>query len=164
MNYRLANTNDIEALKTLALDAWGKFADKLTTENWARLKGNLQSNRTYEDLLEKGPGFVCVNDENKIIGMSFLVHSGQATELYDENWCSVRFVSVDPGYSGLGIGKTLTQKCIEAAKLNNEKTIALHTSEMMNAARHIYESLGFTILKEIEPRLGKRYWIYLLKI
>ncbi|MDX2173612.1 MAG: hypothetical protein SFY56_10845 [Bacteroidota bacterium] len=33
--------------------------------------------------------------------------------------------------------------CIAHAKQNNEKTIALHTSEFMDAARHIYEGLGF---------------------
>jgi hypothetical protein len=35
---------------------------------------------------------------------------------------------------------------------------------MMHKARHIYESLGFTILREIEPRLGKKYWLYTLDI
>lgn len=164
MKYRLANESDIEALKTLGLKAWSGFENELAPENWARLKGNLQNNKTYEDLLAKGPGFLCVNDDNKIIGMSFLVPSGEASELFDESWCSIRFVSVDPDYTGKGIGKKLTENCIEAAKFNGEKIIALHTSEMMLAARHIYESLGFEILKEIEPRLGKRYWIYLLSL
>jgi ribosomal protein S18 acetylase RimI-like enzyme len=164
MKYKLADITDIEALKTLALKAWSGFQNELSPENWERLKGNLQNDKTYEDLLTKGSCFVCVNDSGNIIGMSFLIPSGQASELFDKNWCSIRFVSVDPDYAGLGIGKTLTQKCIEAAKNTGEKIIALHTSEMMNTARHIYESLGFTILKEIEPRVGKRYWIYLLKL
>jgi len=164
MKYRLADTTDIQSLKTLALKSWSGFENELAPENWARLKGNLQNDKTYEDLLTKGPGFVCVDSEDKIIGMSFLIPSGEATELFDESWCSIRFVSVDPDYNGKGIGKKLTQKCIDAARLNGEKTIALHTSEMMHAARHIYENLGFQILKEIEPRLGKRYWIYLLKL
>lgn len=30
----------------------------------------------------------------------------------------------------------------------------------MDAARHIYESLGFQVLKEIDQQLGKRYWLY----
>ncbi|MBV4355827.1 GNAT family N-acetyltransferase [Pinibacter aurantiacus] len=164
MQYRMANKADGEALKTLALKAWSGFENELSPENWARLKGNLQNIKTYEDLLAKGPGFVCLNNDDNIVGMSFLVPSGEATELFDESWCSIRFVTVDPDYTGMGIGKTLTQKCIDAARLNGEKTIALHTSEIMHAARHIYESLGFQILKEIEPRLGKRYWVYLLTL
>jgi len=42
--------------------------------------------------------------------------------------------------------------------------MALHTSEMMRSARHIYEKIGFNILKEIEPRLGVKYWLYTLEL
>jgi ribosomal protein S18 acetylase RimI-like enzyme len=54
--------------------------------------------------------------------------------------------------------------CIDKAKQTKEKTIALHTSEFMDAARHIYESLGFKVLHEIAPRLGKKYWLYTLDL
>jgi ribosomal protein S18 acetylase RimI-like enzyme len=30
----------------------------------------------------------------------------------------------------------------------------------MDKARYIYEKLGFKIIKEIEPRYGKKYWLY----
>ncbi len=53
---------------------------------------------------------------------------------------------------------------IDFAKATNEKTIALHTSEFMGTAIHIYESLGFKIEKELESLFGKRYWIYKLDI
>lgn len=48
--------------------------------------------------------------------------------------------------------------------MSNERTIALHTSEFMDAARHIYESVGFVKVKEIPARYGKKYWLYLLEI
>jgi len=54
--------------------------------------------------------------------------------------------------------------CIDFAKSSDEKVIALHTFEYMNAARHIYESLGFNQTKELEPRYGKRYWLYQLEL
>jgi ribosomal protein S18 acetylase RimI-like enzyme len=34
----------------------------------------------------------------------------------------------------------------------------------MDKARHIYEKLGFTILREIDQRLGRRYWLYKLDL
>jgi GNAT superfamily N-acetyltransferase len=34
----------------------------------------------------------------------------------------------------------------------------------MYVARHIYESLGFEIVKELKPRLGKKYWLYKLEL
>jgi len=163
MNFREGNKNDLKALKELALRSWSIFKNDLTEENWEKLHQSLQDNQTYVDLLNTSYCLVCENN-NGIIGMAFLVAKGNPTEIYDKEWSYIRFISVDPDFSGKGIGKKLTAKCIEIAKNNNENIIALHTSELMKNAIHIYESLGFKILKEIPERLGKRYWLYLLNI
>ncbi len=84
--------------------------------------------------------------------------------MFKAEWSYIRLVGVDPDYRGKGIAKNLTEMCLEFAKKTKEKIIALHTSEFMDAARHIYESLGFKVLREIEPRLGKRYWLYTLEL
>ena len=89
---------------------------------------------------------------------------GNPNEIYDEKWCYIRFVSVNPKYRGRSIGERLTRKCIDMARENNETVMALHTSEIMKGARHIYEKIGFRILKEIEPRLGVKYWLYTLEL
>lgn len=96
--------------------------------------------------------------------MAYLVSKGNPTDIFDKDWCYIRMVGVDPKYSGNGIGKKLTQMCIEYAKKNNEQIIALHTSEFMNKARHIYEKIGFKVIKELAPRYGKKYWLYILDI
>ncbi|MBI1837495.1 MAG: GNAT family N-acetyltransferase [Flavobacteriia bacterium] len=164
MDYRLGVQSDIPALKELAIRSWKQYQNKLTEENWSKLLETLTNEHTYLDLLNNSNCIVCLSDQKEIIGMAFIVSKGNPTELYDKDWAYIRFVTVHPVFNGLGIGQKLTEKCITFAKKNNEQIIALHTSEIMNAARHIYESLGFTILKEIEPRLGVRYWIYTLII
>ena len=160
MTIRPGNIDDLEQLRTLALKSWAQFQNELTPENWQMLFNNLNNKETYTALFDNSDCIVCETADKSIIGMAFLVPSGNATEIYKAEWCIIRFLSVDPAYGGLGIGRRLTEKCIELAKSNNEQTIALHTSEMMNRARHIYERLGFTILREIEPRFGKKYWLY----
>lgn len=164
MNYRKGNINDLNPIMKLALKTWTEFKSELTTENWQNLHKTLTSEKTFIDLLEKSYSVVCENKNEEIIGMSFLVPNGNPTEIYDKNWCYIRFVTVDPEFRGNGIGKKLTENCIQFAKQNGEKTVALHTSEMMSKARHIYEKLGFEILRELEPRLGKKYWLYSLNI
>ena len=96
--------------------------------------------------------------------MAFLVPNGNPTDIYEQEWSYIRFVSVEPKFDGQGIGRRLTNMCIDLAKQNGEKAIALHTSETMDKTRHIYESLGFRILKKIDQRLGKRYWLYKLDL
>ena len=160
MIYRQGTLDDLTGLKNLALKSWGHYQNELTDENWQKLKAILNDDKTFTDLLGKSFCLVCVNENEEIIGMSFLVPRGNPTEIYDKSWCYLRFVTVDPNFGGQGIGRELTEKCIEYALKNGENTIALHTSEMMHKARYLYESLGFTILKAIEPRLGKKFWLY----
>lgn len=143
--------------------SFGQYAPLLTAENWEQLNKNLQNSGKLAEMVGKSEVFVCC-DGNNIIGMALLVPSGNGDDIYDNAWCHLRMVGVLPGYSGRGIGRRLTELCIGRARQNGEATMALHTSEMMDAARHIYESIGFTVVKEILPRFGKRYWLYTLDL
>lgn len=162
--YRKGTKTDLHKLKNLAIKSWSSFKQSLTEDNWAILKKTIEDDKTYANLIEESNCIVCTMEGEKIIGMAFLVSSGNPTDIYLKEWSYIRFVSVDPDYGGLGIGRTLTTMCMNLAKENGEDIIALHTSEIMDKARYLYESLGFRILKEIDNRLGKRYWLYKLEL
>ncbi|MBB5287078.1 ribosomal protein S18 acetylase RimI-like enzyme [Rhabdobacter roseus] len=164
MVYRKGVSYDLEQIQILALSSWSQLQNDLSPENWQRLFKSLSNRETYVELLEKSCSFVCENTDKELIGMAFLVSSGNPTDIFLSEWCYIRYVSVAPEFAGRGIGRRLVEKCIELAKETREQTIALHTSEIMHQARHIYESLGFTVLREIEPRNGKKYWLYTLDI
>jgi ribosomal protein S18 acetylase RimI-like enzyme len=143
--------------------SYGQYAQVLTPDNFAILNKFLHDEKSWTELINHSYPFVC-EEEGVIAGMAFLITSGNPTDIYDATWCYIRMVGVHPDYAGQGIGKKLTLLCIEKAKELKENTIALHTSEFMDAARHIYEKIGFTVLREIAPRFGKRYWLYTLAI
>jgi ribosomal protein S18 acetylase RimI-like enzyme len=164
ITYRKATYNDLTKLKNLAVKTWRQFQQSLTDENWVKLNSSLANDKTYIELLDKSECFVANSDDDNIIGMAFLVPKGNPTDIYDKEWCYIRFVTVDQNFGGQGIGRKLTNLCIDTARQNKEKVIALHTSEFMDTARHLYESLGFRILKEIDQRFGKRYWLYKLDL
>lgn len=163
LTYRFATRQDVEQLRALGILAYGQFKDILTPENWEIMNVLLGTGISYQELLDKSAAFVC-ETQNCIIGMAYLIPSGNPTDIFQEDWCYIRMVGVNPAYEGNGIGKKLIQMCIEYAKETQEKTIALHTSEFMDSARHIYESLGFERIHEIAPRFGKKYWIYKLQL
>lgn len=163
LKFREGNTNDKEQLKELALISYGDFEKALTGENWNLLYKNLKSENSYSNILEIAKCFVC-QIENKIIGVAYIVPSGNPTEIFESDWSYIRMVGVNPKYRGNGIGKKLTQNCIAYARQNNEQIIALHSSEFMDAARYLYERLGFKRIKEIEPIFGKKYWLYHLRL
>lgn len=163
MIYRTATIADKEQLQNLGIKTFSQYKNVLTKENWHKLYTIQTGQNTYSDLLSKSTCFVCEIAE-EIVGMAYLVLSGNPTNVFQENWCYLRMVGVHPEYGGKGIGKTLTLRCIEYAKENNEHTMALHTSEFMDAARHIYEQIGFKQIRELEPGFGKKYWLYNLEL
>jgi len=162
VSYRKGNIDDLEQIKDLTWLAYSQFENVISKDNLKQWEAGLKKNDTYITLLNKAFCIVC-EDENKIIGTAFLVPNGNPTELFQTDWAYLRLVGVSPEYEGKGIGRKLTEMCIDKARETGERTLALHTSEFQHAARHIYESLGFKKLKEFEI-FGKKYWIYTLDL
>lgn len=163
LTYRNATINDLQQLKELNLLAYGEFAHVLTPENWAIMETNLKDEGRLLTLVEKATIFAGVHT-GRIVGTAYLVPHGNPTPVYPADWSYIRSVGVHPDYRGLGIAKHLTRQCIDRAKETGEQIIGLHTSEIMDAARKVYEQLGFKIVKEIDPIFGVRYWLYSLQI
>ncbi|MBK9727035.1 MAG: GNAT family N-acetyltransferase [Saprospiraceae bacterium] len=160
--FRKGNIADLEQIKSITWMAYSQFKNIFSEENFQGWNEILNKDETYLNLFETAVCFVC-EKENKIIGSAFLVPHGNPFKWFEADWSYIRLVAVHTEYEGNGIGKKLTQMCIDKAKEMDEKIIALHTSEFQNAARHIYESMGFEKQKEFEL-YEKKYWIYLLNL
>lgn len=161
--YRTANISDLKQLQQLGLLAYGQYKSTITQENWEKWEAGFNNESNFSNLLNIATCFVC-EVENQIIGMAFLIPSGNPFLYFPAEWSYIRYVGVHPDFEGNGIGKILTHQCIDLAKTSGEKTIALHTSEFQNAARHIYESIGFIRQRELEPVFGKIFYIYTMEL
>lgn len=162
LNYRTADESDLAQLQALGLLAYGQYKSIITQENWDKWEAAFKNDDTFLDLLKIATCFVCEVDD-VIIGMAFFVPNGHPFLYFPAEWSYLRYIAVHPNYNGKGIGKKLTEHCIKAAKSKDEKTLALHTSEFQNAARHIYEQLGFIKQRELEPVFGKIFYIYTIE-
>ena len=163
LEYREGSTDDLKELKELGLITFGQYAPQLNPEHWKTLHDNLQNENRLAELIAISKVFVCTHNK-VIVGRAFLVPKGNPTPIFEPGWAQIRMVGVHPDFTGKGIAKELTRLCINEAKTTKETVIALHTSEMMDAARHIYENAGFKQIKEIDPLFGKRYWLYQLEL
>lgn len=161
--YRTATISDLKQLQQLGLLAYGQYKSVITEENWDKWEAGFNNESNFSNLLNIGTCFIC-EIENEIVGMAFLIPGGNPFLYFPAEWSYLRYVGVNPLYNGNGIGKKLTLQCIDKAKETGEKTIALHTSEFQNAARHVYESLGFIKQKELEPVFGKVFYIYTMDL
>jgi ribosomal protein S18 acetylase RimI-like enzyme len=163
LKYREGHKEDREQLRALSIISYSPFQRVLTEDNWNTLSDKLHAESSYTSMLEMAQCYVC-EVEDKIVGVAYLVPSGNPTEIFDTKWSYIRMVGVDPEFRGQGIAKKLTEHCIAFARQTDEEIIALHTSEFMDAARALYEALGFKRIKEIDPIFGKKYWLYQLEL
>jgi GNAT superfamily N-acetyltransferase len=162
LSYRVGNVSDLKQIKDLTLLAYMQFRNVISKENAEAWEATLGDENIYKELFKTAECFICELD-GKIAGSAFLIPHGNPYKWFEPEWAYIRLVAVHPENEGRGIGKKLTQLCVESAKSCGESIIALHTSEFQHAARHIYESIGFKKQKDF-VLYNKKYWIYTLQL
>ncbi|HEV3221416.1 MAG TPA: GNAT family N-acetyltransferase [Puia sp.] len=163
MVYRMADPKDVAALRALGMASYGRLKNVLTPENWIKMESVITSDQTFPLLVSSCHSFVC-EENSRLLGMAFLVPSGNPTKIYSSDTSYIRMVGVHPDADGKGIAQALTKLCIDKAKETGEKTIMLHSAEIMYAARHIYEKAGFKKVRLLEEHYGLQYWLYQMDI
>jgi len=163
MNYRAAEEKDIPALRGLGLASYGRLKKHLTPENWLKMETLLMSDQTFPQLVRDCHSFV-FEENGRLLGMAYLVPSGNPTKVYTAETSYIRMVGVHPDAGGKGIAQSLTKLCIEKAKQTGEMMISLHSAEIMYDARHIYEKLGFKKIRLLDEHYGLVYWLYEMRL
>lgn len=123
------------------LDGFPKPTEQPNYYNMLANIGNLTQKPNTELL-------VAVSVDNKIAGgvvyfsdMQYYGSGGTATK--EKHAAGFRLLAVDPLTRGHGIGKLLTNACIEKAKNGKLQNMVIHTTKAMQTAWGMYEILGF---------------------
>ncbi|WP_267222022.1 GNAT family N-acetyltransferase [Dyella silvae] len=91
---------------------------------------------------------VALHSEGQLLGgvvyfgdMAHYGSGGAATSVTDAS--GIRLLGVHPSARGMGVGKALTEACIQLARDQQRARVVLHTTEAMRLAWRMYERLGF---------------------
>lgn len=159
LNYRWVDMPDAVAITEVTLLSYGQFESVLAPEYWAQMKHNLSDDIKLQELMDTSATLVCEVDD-QLAGVLFLTPSGCPAYPCPAEWAYIRRLGVAPRFRGRGIGRRLVEMAIQQARTNGEQHLGLHTSTIMPDARHVYEQLGFSVVRELEPILGQQYWLY----
>lgn len=96
-------------------------------------------------IMASGNIFGHKNDLGKIVSSAAIIP-------YDSDVASIGMVIVDKEYRGLGLGKVVTQKCIES--VHNSVSIMLIATE---EGKPLYEKMGFKTVNSVHKYLCENY-------
>jgi DNA-binding MarR family transcriptional regulator/N-acetylglutamate synthase-like GNAT family acetyltransferase len=94
--------------------------------------------------------------DGEVVGSIFLVKE-------NDEIAKLRLLYVEKKVRGLGIGRRLILECLALARAVGYRKITLWTNDILGAARHLYEEIGFRLVKEEQHHsFGKdlvgQYW------
>ena len=158
---RSATPRELPDLAQFVVDAYSEFSTRLTAGNWATMQDNLR-----RAIMSSGDGLPLVAEMGGAVGGFVMYYPPGRSDgvLFPREWASIRLLGVSQAMRGRGLGRDLMKECLRRAEADGAATIGLHTSELMDSARAMYERMGFAVVRELERRVGVRYWLFKLDL
>jgi GNAT superfamily N-acetyltransferase len=161
---REARPDELDNVSLLIRDAYQQYENLLPLEAWKYYAEDMMDvrRRLNESQL------IVAELDGQLAGTVTLYldaeHSSQGG--WPAGWASIRLLAVHPAYRGRGIGRALINECIRQCRNQGIATIGLHTTEMMDVARRMYERMGFIRVPEFDfhPRPGVVVMAYRLDL
>jgi ribosomal protein S18 acetylase RimI-like enzyme len=147
---------DAAAVNAVALAAFEQFRAEYS--DWPEFSKTVGAMASLADSGE----LIVATREDRIVGaVAYMGPAAPKPENFDPAWPVIRMLVVDPAERGHGVGRLLTDECIQRARRDGAREIALHTSPIMKVALAIYLRSGFVLVRQCPPMFGVPYRIYL---
>jgi ribosomal protein S18 acetylase RimI-like enzyme len=146
---------------------------EMTVTAYRGLPGRWTSaHQGYEPLLrdvrgraERSSVLVAELDGEVVGTVTYVPGPGPDAEGDDPDAAEIRMLAVADHARGRGIGRQLVVACIDRARAEGRRRIALHTRDVMEHALRIYHSLGFRREPDLDFDVGElRLYGYVLEL
>jgi ribosomal protein S18 acetylase RimI-like enzyme len=160
MQIRPYDSADADAVNDVALAAFAQYRG--IYQDWETLSRGVGSMSSLADHAE----LIVAEDADRVVGAVAYCPPGSTprAEFFEPEWPIIRMLVVEPSARGKGIGRRLTDECIERATRAGAPLISLHTSPAMKVALDMYLKIGFKLERVVPPRFGVPYAVYTLHL
>lgn len=134
----------------LRLNAYQEHSSKIPEGHWNVLKQSVLSDTDTQVNVER----IVIEIDGEIVGSVALFPA--KTEAYkglvegEQDYPELRMLAVSTAVRGKGVAKALVNECIRRTKVKGYAAMGLHTSDFMENAVKLYESLGFERLPQAD--------------
>ncbi|MES1213877.1 MAG: GNAT family N-acetyltransferase [Bacteroidota bacterium] len=135
------------------LDGFPKPAEQPSYYKMLANIGDLTNAPGTELLVAASPGNSIAGAVVYFADMKYYGSGGIATK--EKNASGFRLLAVDLSVRRKGIGKLLTNECIQKAKDANVSQLIIHSTKAMQTAWRMYESLGFKRSDDLDFMQGE---------
>jgi len=144
---RAAAPQEIPEIEAVCVAAYSEYRSEVPLSVF---EGYVEDLRRLSDHWHKAE--VLVAEVDGRIGGSVLLYADASTDGFGlpQSWFGFRKLAVHPRVRNRGLGRSLTQACIDSARRQGASTVGIHTALFMRTARRIYERLGFRRCAEFD--------------
>jgi predicted N-acetyltransferase YhbS len=149
LKIRDARSEDRGAARKVTLSAFQQYSAVMPAPRWEGYRENILATLTEVEPAQQ----IVAEKEGIIIGAVLLYPPGIAFSTPDKGPLTcpeVRLLAVAPEARGQGIGTALMQECIRRARLLGASCLNLHTADIMQVAKRMYERMGFVRVPELD--------------
>ena len=145
---RLAHPSEYVAIGALTVAAYEALEknDSATHLEYMAEIANVAKRAAQADVI------VAVDDNGTVLGSATLVldTNSEMAEWDEDGTAGFRMLAVALDAQGQGVGRLLTDYCIDTARTAGKTAILIHSRDIMKSARHIYSGYGFVRHPEID--------------
>jgi len=159
---RDACLEELDKISLLLKEANQQYKKMLPADVWRYYLGDIMDVRSRWDESQ----LIVAQVDKRLVGTVTLYLKPSEESGWPQGWAGIRLLAVHPSYRGCGIGRALMEECLRRCRQAGITTIGLHTAEMMDVARPMYERMGFTRNPEFDfyPRPGTVVMAYRLDL
>ena len=147
ISVRLARAEEIEDARAVLRAGYSEYERSFPAENWGPYLKDILDLEGRADASE----LLVAELDGEIVGCVSYFPPGAKTsypsdsfsEQWPSDWAAFRLLAVDPSARGSGVGRRVTEVCIEKARERSAPALGLHTTAPMGVARAMYERMGF---------------------